>query len=119
MTLLSTVQPDKEPTPLNPQDSLQLRPWASLGWLQGRVHPRWEIDIAALLQDRGKQGGSRAATAATIRHLLRASLHVWYTSVWLPRCQRTTEQERREGLRQGTKIRRMQAARGRVPREQP
>ena len=132
-SLYSTIQPDKEPTPLSPQDAFELRPWASLGWLQGRVHPRWEIDIPTLLQSRDRphnqprsrphsrsrnrphrENGGRAETAATIKLLLRASLETWYAAVWLPRCQRTIERERNSGLHQGTKIKRMRTARGRV-----
>jgi exonuclease III/ribonuclease HI len=136
--LFSTVQPDKEPTPLSPQDAFQLRPWTSLGWLQGRVHPGWETDIPALLQSRDRprnqprsrsrsrlgnwfygENGGRAVTAATIKPLLRASLETGYVAVWLPRCQRTTERERNSGLHQGTKIKRMRAGRGRVAPTQP
>ena len=138
MTLYSLTQPDKEPTPLSPRDAFQLRPWASLGWLQGRVHPRWETDIPALLQSRDlprnqprsrprsrprnrpcRESGGQAATAATIKLLLRASIQAWYIAVWLPRCQRTIEQERSLGLHQGTKIQRMRTARGRVARTRP
>ena len=72
-----------------------------------------------LLQSRGQQNGSRAATAATIKHLLRASLETWYDAVWLPRCQRTIEQERSTGLHQATKIRQMRTAHGHIPRVQP
>jgi len=137
-TLYSTVQPDKEPTPLSPQDAFQLRPWASLGWLQGHVHPRWETDTPALLQSRDrprnqprsrprsrphnrpyKENGDRATTAATIKLLLRASLETGYVAVWLPRCQRTIERERNSGLHQGIKIKRMRAGRGRVAPTQP
>jgi hypothetical protein len=79
-----------------------LRPWISLGWMQGRVHPQWEIIIPMI-----QQGQGTTPTVATIILLLRTSLETWYEAVWLPRCQRTIEQERRLGLHQGTKIRRM------------
>jgi hypothetical protein len=79
-----------------------LRPWRLLGWLQGRVHPQWEIIIPML-----QQGQGTTSTAATIILLLRTSLETWYEAVWLPRCQRTIDQERRLGLHQGTKLRRM------------
>jgi RNase H len=79
-----------------------LRPWESLGWLQGRVHPEWEHRISMLHQDRG--------TSSVIRHLLRASLETWYHAIWLPRCQRTIAQEKSQGLPQGAKRRRMRAA---------
>ena len=55
-----------------------------------------------------------ASPAATIQQLLRASLEAWYTAIWLPRCQRTIEQEQRQGLHQGAKLRRMRAPRGSV-----
>ena len=86
-------------TPIN-IDSL--RPWMSLGLLQGRVHPQWEIIIPTLQQEQGT-----TPTAATIILLLHTSLETWYEAVWLPRCQRTIDQERRLGLHQSTKLRRM------------
>jgi len=133
-TLYSTIQPDEEPVPLTPRDAFELRPWAPLGGLQGRLHPYWETAISVLLQGRDRPrnrprsrprnrpcrgSGGRAATTATIKLLLRASLETWYVAVWLPRCKQTTEQERGLGLHQGTKIKRMRAARGRVARTQP
>ena len=50
-----------------------------------------------------------ATTVATIQQLLRASIETWYDAIWLPRCQRTIEQERSQGLYQGAKLRRMRA----------
>src|SRR4051794_6225128 len=79
-----------------------LRPWMSLGLLQGRVHPQWKTTIPMLLQEQGT-----TSTATTITLLLRTALETWYEAVWLPRCQRTIDQERRLGLYQGTKLRRM------------
>ena len=79
-----------------------LRPWMSLGLLQGRVHTQWETNIPML-----QQGQGTTSTAATITLLLRTALETWYEAMWLPRCQRTIDQERRLGLYQGTKIRRM------------
>ena len=79
-----------------------LRPWMSLGWLQGRVHLQWEIIIPML-----QQGQGTTSTAATIILLLRTALETGYEAVWLSRCQRTIDQEWRLGLYQGTKIRRM------------
>jgi hypothetical protein len=91
-----------------PMDTSRLRPWAELGRLQGRVHPDWE---AAITTFQLTTWGKKATTAATIQQLLRASLEAWYQAIWLPRCQRTTERERNEGLHQGAKLRRMRAAR--------
>ena len=79
-----------------------LRPWRWLGMLQGRVHPEWEIVIPRI-QER------IASTMKIIEHLLRASLESWYLAIWLPRCQRTVEQEQSQGLSQGAKLRRMRA----------
>ncbi len=84
-----------------------LRPWRTLGMLQGRVHPWWET-IIPMLQRRSRTSPI-TATAATIMHLIRTSIETWYQAVWLPRCQRTIDQERRLGLHQGTKLRRMRA----------
>jgi hypothetical protein len=86
-------------------DTGTLRPWNSLGWLQGRVHPSWETEITAIQHGRTRI----ATTTAVIQQLLRASLETWYHAIWLPRCQRTTEQERSQGLHRGAKIRRMRA----------
>ena len=84
-----------------------LRPWNSMGWLQGRVRSEWEDMIPRLQQDRPNKVGP----PHVIRRLLRASLETWYHAIWLPRCQRTIEQERRIGLQQGDKLRRMRTAR--------
>jgi hypothetical protein len=86
-------------------DTRPLGPWNSLGRLQGRIHPRWEPEIMAIQGDEART----AATTATIQQLLRASTETWYEAIWLPRCQRTTEQERSQGLYQGAKLRRMRA----------
>jgi ribonuclease HI len=86
-----------------------LRPWTSLGQLQGRIDPGWQAIVPTLLL---LLPGRRAMSApATIQQLLRASLETWYQAIWLPRCQRTIEQERSEGLHQGAKLRRMRAPR--------
>src|SRR3954452_21776013 len=84
------------------RSSVSLRPWISLGWLQGRAHLQWEIIISML-----QQGQGTTSTVATIILLLCISLETWYEAVWLPRCQRIIGQERRLGLYQGTKLRRM------------
>ena len=81
-----------------------LRPWTSMGWLQGRIHPHWKTTIPML-----RHGRRLESTAAVIRQLLRACLETWYHAIWLPRCQRTIEQERTQGLNQGAKLRRMRA----------
>jgi hypothetical protein len=81
-----------------------ITPWRWLGVLQGRVHPEWEIMVPRLLTS------AAASTMKTMEHLLRASLEAWYQAIWLPRCQRTIEQEQSQGLFQGTKLRRMQTA---------
>ena len=94
-----------QPREASPMDTGTLRPWNSLGWLQGRVHPLWETAIPAI-----QLGRTRAAqTTAVMQQLLRASLETWYHAIWLPRCQRTIEQERSHGLHQGAKLRRMRA----------
>jgi hypothetical protein len=86
-------------------DTRTLRPWISMGHLQGRIDPRWKIEIPLI-----QFGETRAASTTTvILQLLRASLETWYHAIWLPRCQRTIEQERRHGLHQGAKLRRMRA----------
>src|SRR4051812_18837850 len=54
-----------------------------------------------------QQGQGTTSTATTIIHLLCASPETWYEVVYLPRCQRSINQERRLGLHQGTKLRRM------------
>jgi len=87
-----------------------LRPWATLGQLQGRIHPDWEAAIPTLPTCPSRCTRT-ASTAATIQQLLRASLEAWYLVIWLPRCQRTIEQEQRSGLHQGAKLRRMRAPR--------
>jgi ribonuclease HI len=95
-----------QPPVTTAMDPRELLPWRSLGWQQGRVHPQWETTIPQLLHDRrGTQ-----PTAKAIQQLLRASLETWYLAIWLPRCQRTIEQERRLGLNQASKLRRMRAA---------
>jgi len=86
-----------------------LWPWGSLGLLQGRVHPHWKSVIQML--QHGQQ--NLTTTKAVIRQLLRASLETWYHAIWLPRCQRTIEQEQSQGLYQGAKLRRMRAANSR------
>jgi hypothetical protein len=89
-------------------DMISLRPWSQMGGLQGRVHPQWTATIPLLLQVRPRP----TSPSVAIQQLLRASLETWYLAIWLPRCQRTIEQERSQGLHQGAKIRRMRAARG-------
>jgi hypothetical protein len=95
-----------QPPATTAMDPRELLPWRSLGWLQGRVHPSWETAIPLLQHDRR----GTLSTAKVILQLLRASLETWYLAIWLPRCQRTIEQERRLGLHQATKLRRMRAA---------
>jgi RNase H len=92
-----------------PIDMETLWPWGSLGLLQGRVHPHWKSVIQTL--QHGQQ--NLTTTKAVIRQLLRASLETWYHAIWLPRCQRTIEQEQSQGLYQGAKLRRMRAANSR------
>ena len=88
-------------------DTGALRPWTSLGWLQGRVDPRWETMIARL-----QHGARRRASPETVmQELLCASLETWYHAIWLPRCQRTISQERDQGLHQGAKLGWMRASR--------
>ena len=79
---------------------------AGLGRLQGRIHPLWEPRSL-----RCKLAGETrtATTTAIIKQLLRASIETWYDAIWLPRCQRTIEQERSQGIYQGAKLRRMRA----------
>ena len=63
LALNSTVQPDRESTLLGSQDAFfQLRPWASLGWLQGRAstHAGRPTDISALLQSRAEASRTEA-----------------------------------------------------------
>jgi hypothetical protein len=91
-----------QPAETSPMDTRPLGPWNSLGWLQGRIHPRWKTAIQV-------SGTRTASTAAVIQQLLRASIETWYDAIWLPRCQRTIEQERSQGLYQGAKLRRMRA----------
>ena len=94
-----------------------VRPSASLAGLQGRINPRWMAATPA-----PQQGGDTAVTMKDLKRLLRAVLKAWYKDIWLPRCKRTVEQEQSEGLRQGTKIRRMRAMRGArrgAPRSEP
>ena len=87
-------------------DTGALRPWTSLGWLQGHVDPYWETVIAWL-----QHGARRRAPSETVmQELLCASLETWYHAIWLPRCQRTTSQERDQGLHQGAKLGWMRAA---------
>jgi len=94
-----------QPAETTPLDTRPLRPWDSLGWLQGRIHPTWEGRIPTM-----QNGETRTATTvATIQQLLRASIETWYDAIWLPRCQRTIEQERSQGIYQGAKLRRMRA----------
>jgi len=96
-----------QPAETSPLDTRPLRPWNLLGRLQGRIHPLWETTISAM-----QAGKTRTATtAATIQQLLRASIETWYDAIWLPRCQRTIEQERTQGIYQGAKLRRMRAQR--------
>jgi hypothetical protein len=95
-----------QPPTTTAMDPRELLPWRSLGWLQGRIHPSWETAITLLQHDRR---GTRP-TAQVIVQLLRAALETWYLAIWLPRCQRTIEQERRLGLHQGAKLRQMRAA---------
>src|SRR4051812_22153453 len=54
-----------------------------------------------------QQGQGTTSTATTIIHLLCASPETWYEVVYLPRCQRSINQEWRLGMHQGTKLRRM------------
>jgi hypothetical protein len=91
-------------------DTGALRPWTSLGWLQGRVGPRWETMIARL-----QHGARRRASAETVmQELLCASLETWCHAIWLPRWQQTISQERDQGLHQGAKLGWMRASRGRT-----
>ena len=50
-----------------------LRPWTSMGWLQGRTNPQWKAMIPML-----RHGRRLESTAAVIRQLLRACLETWY-----------------------------------------
>ena len=92
-------------TEITPMDTRLLGPWRSLGWLQGRAHPRWASMIPMI--QHGRPG--TATTPAVICQLLRASLATWHHAIWLPRCERTILQERSHGLYQGAKLRRMRA----------
>ena len=56
----------------------------------------WDSLDPAQQDRRGSQ-----STAAIIIQLVRGSLETWYTAIWLPRCQRTIEQERACGQHQG------------------
>ena len=90
-------------------DPSQLHPWDLLGLLQGRADPRWEQVVPHLRHGENNP----LSTSSIVKQLLRASLETWYHAIWIPRCQRTIEQERGHGLTQATKIRRMRvAARG-------
>ena len=84
-----------------------IQPWNWLGCLQGRVDPRWKTVIPMLQHGRGRV----ESTASVIQQLLRAALETAYHAIWLPRCQRTIEQERSQGLSQSTKLRRMRIGR--------
>jgi len=92
-------------------DMRMLRPWNSMGWLQGRIHPRWALMIPSLQHDRLMTVG----TPTAIQRLLRSSLETWYHTIWLPRCQRTISQEKSQGLHQGAKLRRMRVTQHRRP----
>ena len=93
-----------------------LRPWDTLGLLQGRVHPDWKRKITELRQSRQRV----LSTASIVKQTLYASLETWYYAIWLPRCKLTIRQERDQGLYQGTKIRWMRMrARSRRTGETP
>ena len=110
---------DLQPSDAPPADLCSLRPWTSLGGLQGGVQPLWETAIPALRQvaQLGALPGGRGpvSTAENIQMLLRASLDTWYRAIWLPRCRRTIERERQAGLHHATKLRRMRSARRATP----
>ena len=95
-----------QPQVTTAMDPRELLPWRTLGRRQGRVDPSWENEIASIQQ---RRGGSQSIAGVTIQ-LLRASLETWYVAIWLPRCQRTIEQERQQGLHQKSKIRQMRTA---------
>ena len=106
-----------QPREVPPIDPAQLdpEPWNQLGQLQGRVWPSWKSTISSIHQSRG----GPAKPAAVIQQLLRASLEATYQAIWLPRCQRTIEQERRHALHQGTKLHRMRTRRHNRTRATP
>ena len=81
------------------------------GRLQDHVHPQRRARITQPQQTQAGPISISAAAAAVTQRLLRASLETAYQAIWLPRCQRTIEQERSQGLHQSAKIRRMRAAR--------
>ena len=106
--------------PVDPPNPRRLGSFALLDGLHGRVDPRWADAIPGLQQRRYTRQGWVTDSAKTVtKWLLRAALSAWYTAAWLPRCERTIEQEQSEGLRQATKIRWMRAARRGTPRSQP
>lgn len=97
---------DTQPQVTTAMDPQELLPWRTLGRRQGRVDPSWENEITLIQQ---RRGGSQSIAGVTIQ-LLRASLETWYVAIWLPRCQRTIEQERQHGLHQKSKISQMRTA---------
>ena len=55
-----------QPAETSPLDTRLLRPWNSLGWLQGRIHPFWETTISAMQagwRDEGSNNGGHHPAA--------------------------------------------------------